>query len=83
MPRPQFTIRTLLCLTLVVAIGCMIVPPAWNWYDDYSLTRQAEKLADTTVRLRHRKKWEDHPEKRQRAIEVIKRNLIWRREHSQ
>ena len=81
MSRPQFSIRTLLWLTLVVAIGCVIGPPAWDWYDDYQLTREAERLADTTIRLRHRLKWKDHPEKRQRAVESLKRNLILRREH--
>ena len=30
MSRPQFHLRSLFWLTLVVAVGCMIVPPIWR-----------------------------------------------------
>lgn len=30
MPRPQFSIRTLLWLTFIVAISCQIGPSAWD-----------------------------------------------------
>jgi hypothetical protein len=45
MPRPQFSIRTLLWLTLVVALGCAFCSTArdWAWQrfwpDDYRMER--------------------------------------------
>lgn len=44
MPRPQFRIRILLCLMLVVAIGCMAGPPLIRAYRDYQSQRDFREL---------------------------------------
>lgn len=44
MRRLQFSIRTLLWLTLVVAILCMIGPPALREYRDYQQRRDFREL---------------------------------------
>jgi hypothetical protein len=30
-PRLQFRLRSLFVVTFVVAIGCLVGPPAWSW----------------------------------------------------
>jgi len=30
MPRPQFRLRSLFILTAIVAVGCLVGPPAWE-----------------------------------------------------
>jgi hypothetical protein len=30
MPRPQFTLKTMLWLTALVGVGCVVGPPVWS-----------------------------------------------------
>lgn len=73
--RFQFSIRTLIWLTLVVAIGCMLGRPAWDFYADYRLTRQAEQEIEQTVKARHRKKWKANPRIWQRRVDEWKKTI--------
>jgi hypothetical protein len=47
MRRPQFTLKTLQLLMVVVAVGCVVIPPAWSKLfprprsvEDYARERQ-------------------------------------------
>ncbi len=44
MPRPQFTLRALLVAMLLVAVGCVVAPPALRVYAEYRERREIEEL---------------------------------------
>jgi hypothetical protein len=44
MPRPQFSLKTLLWLMLATAIGCVVVPPAVKAYAEYRERHKYDEL---------------------------------------
>jgi HAMP domain-containing protein len=44
MPRPQFTLKTLLWLMVAVAVACAAIPPAMAWYRQQQIARERALL---------------------------------------